>query len=114
MHGPQGVLETTMFSSRKHPPRTLELMNVAQTLHPWRVNEVFLSDLCSTMLRRLWHRKGDVFVNGIGKERQSLIALARLLRGFRRHERRHGSSFSHISDEAYAPFIGGTVAVENM
>src|SRR5438132_11667222 len=75
MHGSQGVLKTAVLRSWEDPACALQLTDIAQTLHPGRVNQILLSDL--TGPSRTFHRdsKWNVLMDRIRKERQPLIVL---------------------------------------
>ena len=45
MHGAQGVLKPAMFRRRVNPTGALQLVYVAQPLHPWRIDQRLLGHL---------------------------------------------------------------------
>src|SRR5262245_42242309 len=77
MHGTQRMLRADVLRSWTDPAGALQLIYIAQTLHPERINQALLRDV--TGPRRAFHMdsKRYVLMHRISKERQSLIVLFR-------------------------------------
>src|SRR5262252_9290149 len=69
VHGAKGMLETAVFSRRINPTRTLQLINIAETLHPGRVDQRFFGNL-SLPFR---YGKLNIAVNRVGDQRRPLV-----------------------------------------
>ena len=69
MHGAEGMLETAMFSGRINPAGALQLINIAQPLHPRRIDQRFFSDL-ALFLR---YGKLNITMNRVGDQRRPFV-----------------------------------------
>jgi hypothetical protein len=65
MHGAEGVLEPAVFRGRIDPPGALELVDLAQPLHPGSVDEVLLRPFGNGRTRR---GERDIAVHGIAQQ----------------------------------------------
>ena len=65
MHGPQDVLETSVFGRWKDPPGRLQLMDLTQALDPRRVDQLPLAHLSGPIGAR---NEREIPVHGIGKQ----------------------------------------------
>jgi hypothetical protein len=79
MHGAEGMLKPAMLRRGKNPTGALKLIDVAQALHPWRVDERFFSNLAFFL------RNGElnIAVDGIGNQRRAaVVTIDGLRHGF--------------------------------
>jgi hypothetical protein len=106
------MLEAAMLSGRKDPAGTLELMDVSQALYPRRVNQVLLRDLWRPALSHTWDREGNVFVNRISEQGQTLVVFLRLCWRYGPNVHWHSISSSSIPTEQY--LLPGVIHVENL
>jgi hypothetical protein len=72
VHGAERVLEAAVLGSGEHPARGLELRHAPQSLHPRRIDQVFLGGLAGEAIRP---RVEDVAVNGIGDEPAASVGI---------------------------------------
>lgn len=78
VHGTQRVLKAAVFSRRIDPAGALKLVDIAQPLHPRRVNDRFLGGF-GLVLR---YGELDVTVDGIRDQRGSFVfGIAELRHG---------------------------------
>src|SRR5215510_15147410 len=98
VHGAKRMLKAAMFGRGIDPPGALQLINVAQSLHPWGVNERFFGYL------RFVERFGElnVTVDGVRDQRSSLV--------FAVGELRH--VFSDFKDQLCGPLIASLLRSE--
>ena len=64
-----------MLGGRIDPARALQLINIAEPLHPRRIDQSFLSDLALC----LRHRKQNITMDRVGDQRRALRIRYRLL-----------------------------------
>ena len=69
MHGAEGMLKTAVLGGRIDPARALQLINIAQPLHPGRIDQRFLSDL-AFFLR---HGKLNITMDRVGDQRRAFV-----------------------------------------
>src|SRR5574337_631619 len=70
VHSPKDMLEPTVFAGWVDPPRTLQLMNTAQSLDPWTINDLLLSPFRSVTLR---DSQEDIAVDRVGHQRHAFV-----------------------------------------
>ena len=76
MHGAEGVLKPAMFRRRINPTRALQLINIAQPLHPRRIDQRLLGHL-AFFLR---HGELNVAVDRVGDQRRAAVFVIDQLR----------------------------------
>src|SRR5712692_9727406 len=69
MHRAERMLKPAMLRGRVNPTRALELIDVAESLHPWRVDDLFFRHLAFSQR----NRELDIMVDGIGQERCAFV-----------------------------------------
>src|SRR6185503_3614436 len=71
MHGPERMLEAAMLGGWIDPARALQLVNIAEPLHPGRVDQSFFGDFALL----LGHGKLNVAMDRIGDQRRAVILI---------------------------------------
>src|SRR4029450_2543391 len=69
VHGTKRVLKAAMLSRGINPTGALQLINIAQTLHPRGVDERFFGSFGFIQ----WYGELDVTVDGVRDQRSSLV-----------------------------------------
>ena len=71
VHRAEGVLETAVFSGRINPPSALQLIDVAQALHPRRIDQGFFGNFALFF----GYGKLNVTMNRIGDQRRPVVFI---------------------------------------
>ncbi len=87
MHGAERVLKPAMLRRRIDPAGTLQLINIAQTLHPRRIDERLFSYLAFVFR----HGELDVAVNWVGDQGRAAVFII--------------AELCHVLDPAFQPWL---------
>ena len=71
VHRAERVLETAVFSGRIYPSGALQLIDVAQALHPGRVDQGFFGNFALFF----GYGKLNVTMNRVGDQRRPLVFI---------------------------------------
>src|SRR5512145_2205319 len=94
MHGSQGMLKAAMLRGGENPARALQLVNIAEPLHPRRVDERFFGYLAFG----LRNGKLNIAMDGVGDKRRAVeLTFSDLCHG----------KVSYLEDHLRDPLVAG-------